>query len=51
MSVSSSNKKVQHFTPDLKSTKGEGLTKEVAEFVLSTEWNSLPEELISIGKK
>ena len=51
MSVSSSNEKVQHFTPDLKSTKGEGLTKEVAEFVLSTEWSSLPEELISIGKK
>ena len=39
------------FTPDLKSTKGEGLTRYVAQFVLDTDYQSIPEKVIALGKK
>ncbi len=42
---------IRHYTPDIHSTKGEGLTREVAEFVLNTQYTDLPAELIALGKK
>lgn len=42
---------ITHYTPDINSKKGEGLTREVAEFVLDTRYEDLPDELIALGKK
>lgn len=42
---------IKHYTPDINSKKGEGLTREVAEFVLNTRYEDLPDELIALGKK
>ena len=39
------------FTPDLSSTKGEGLTRYVAEFVLETAYEAIPEAVLTLGKK
>ena len=39
------------FTPDLSSTKGEGLTLYVAQFVRDTVYENLPEAVIALGKK
>ena len=41
----------QHFTPDIHSSRGEGLTQSVARFVRSTELDGIPEEVISLAKK
>ena len=41
----------KHFTPDIHSRRGEGLTREVAEFVLSTGSEQLTPELVAVGKK
>ena len=39
------------FTPDLKSTKGEGLTRYVAQFVLDANYADIPKKVIALGKK
>lgn len=41
----------KNFTPDIHSQHGAGLTREVAQFILSTQPNQLSAELIAIGKK
>lgn len=49
--TATSQEPLEKFTPDIYSTYGEGLTREVARFVLETEYSALPAELIDIGKK
>lgn len=46
-----SNADIQHFTPDLESRRGENLTRQVAEFVLETTFDDLPEDLIDLSRK
>ena len=43
--------KIEHFTPDLDSRKGDGLTREVGEFVCGTTFEDLPPEVLDLGKK
>jgi len=43
--------KIEHFTPDLDSRRGEGLTREVCGFIAGTEYEDLPEELLELGRK
>ena len=45
------NPEIQRFTPDIDSRKGEGLTREVGAFITETEFESLPAELLELGKK
>ena len=47
----SQSPEIQHFTPDVNSTRGEGLTREVAEFITEARFESLPAELLALGKK
>ncbi|MEX1057663.1 MAG: MmgE/PrpD family protein, partial [Natronospirillum sp.] len=42
---------VKNFTPDIASKHGEGLTREVAQFILSTNQEDLGKDLVAIGKK
>ena len=42
---------IEKFTPDIDSRRGEGLTREVVDFIRGTEYADLPDELISMGKK
>lgn len=42
---------VKNFTPDIDSNYGEGLTREVAQFILATSQSELNADLIAIGKK
>ena len=42
---------IKHYTPDINSKRGEGLTREVADFVLNTRYEDLSDELIALGKK
>jgi len=42
---------IQHYTPDLDSRYGEGLTREVATFVVQTEYEALPADLVDLGRK
>ena len=39
------------FTPDLETIRGEGLTREVGEFVTQTDFDRLPPELLELGRK
>ena len=43
--------KIVPFTPDITSNKGEGLTRAVARFVLSTGVDAIPETVMALGKK
>ncbi len=43
--------KIQSFTPDIDSHRGQGLTREVGEFITRTEIEALPSELMEVGKK
>lgn len=43
--------KIEHFTPDLDSRRGEGLTREIGEFVTTTQYEDLPQEVLELGKK
>jgi 2-methylcitrate dehydratase PrpD len=45
------NADIKNFTPDIESRRGENLTREVAEFVLNTGFDDLPEELINLSRK
>ena len=49
--MSQSTNKTSPFTPDITSTRGEGLTREVANFVLNTSYEAIPENVIELGKK
>ena len=42
---------IEKFTPDVESTRGEGLTREVARFICGATYDALPAELIAVGKK
>ena len=42
---------IEAFTPDITSSYGEGLTKEVTTFILETSYESIPEEVIDLSKK
>ena len=42
---------IRHFTPDIASRQGEGLTREVAEFVVETDYRSLPGDIIGLARK
>ncbi|MBI2817585.1 MAG: MmgE/PrpD family protein [Acidobacteria bacterium] len=39
------------FTPDITSTRGAGLTREVAQFVIDSKYEAIPENVITLGKK
>ncbi len=41
----------EHFTPQLDSSVGEGLTQEVADFALSTSFTTIPEGVVTLAKK
>jgi 2-methylcitrate dehydratase PrpD len=43
--------KIERFTPDLDSRRGEGLTREVGEFVAGTTFEDLPRDVVELGKK
>jgi len=45
------NKQIEHFTPDIDSRRGEGLTREVGAFIVESGYESLSDELIELGKK
>lgn len=49
--MSANSSKTPHFTPDLDSRRGEGLTREVSEFIARTELETLPPELLELGRK
>ncbi len=42
---------IQHFTPDISSDHGAGLTREVAEFVVATDYGSIPDEVTGLARK
>lgn len=42
---------ITRFTPDIHSTKGEGLTRYVAGFVLGTSYEAIPKSVMDLGKK
>jgi 2-methylcitrate dehydratase PrpD len=42
---------VKNFTPNIESNRGEGLTREVAQFILATGQKDLGADLVAIGKK
>ena len=44
-------KDIEAFTPDITSSYGEGLTKEVTTFILETSYEAIPEEVIDLSKK
>ena len=46
-----SDSAIKHYTPDIASRRGEGLTLEVAEFAVETDYASLPDEVVGLAKK
>jgi len=42
---------IRHFTPDIHSEHGAGLTREVAAFIVDTGFDALPKNLLDIGRK
>ncbi len=42
---------IKNYTPDLTNNSAEGLTREVAEFVLKTPFSSMSGELLDLGRK
>ena len=42
---------IKHFTPDIASDRGAGLTREVAEFVVETDYASIPDEVAGLARK
>jgi 2-methylcitrate dehydratase PrpD len=45
------NKAPKHYTPQLDSESGKGLTRELTEFILSTSFEDIPPEVTSLAKK
>jgi 2-methylcitrate dehydratase PrpD len=48
---SSADKAIKHFTPDIASTHGEHLTREVAGFIVETGYDALPDEVLELARK
>jgi 2-methylcitrate dehydratase PrpD len=48
---SSADTAIKHFTPDIASKHGENLTREVAGFVVDTDYAKLPAEVIELARK
>ena len=46
-----SDSKTEHFTPDIDSRRGEGLTREVGAFIVECGFGDLSAELLELGKK
>ncbi len=46
-----SKNRVEHFTPDIDSRRGEGLTREVGTFIVESSFGDLSAELLELGKK
>ena len=46
-----SDVEIQRFTPDIASRHGENLTREVASFVVDTDFAELPQELLDLSSK
>ena len=42
---------VTKFTPEIDPDKGRDLTEHVARFVIETDYDDLPEEVVELGKK
>jgi 2-methylcitrate dehydratase PrpD len=42
---------ITRFTPDISSTRGAGLTRDVAEFVIRTGYGDIPAAVMELGKK
>ncbi|MYF69119.1 MAG: MmgE/PrpD family protein, partial [Proteobacteria bacterium] len=42
---------IKHFTPDIFSDRGAGLTREVAEFAVETDYSSIPDEVAGLANK
>ena len=51
MSASPADGGIRHFTPDIHSQHGAGLTREVASFIVDGARDDLPDELLDIGRK
>ena len=51
MSATPADGSIRHFTPDIHSEHGEGLTREVASFIVDGVRDDLPDELLDIGRK
>lgn len=51
MSANPADGGIRHFTPDIHSEHGEGLTREVASFIVDGARGDLPDELLDIGRK
>ncbi len=51
MSENAAGAGIRHFTPDIHSEHGEGLTREVASFIVDGARGDLPDELLEIGRK
>jgi 2-methylcitrate dehydratase PrpD len=45
------NAGIHNFTPDIHSSRGEGLTREVGEFIVNTHADALSDECLAIGRK
>ena len=43
--------KIEHFTPDIDSRRGAGLTRELGGFLLATEYEDLPQKVLELGRK
>lgn len=42
---------IKNYTPDLSNNSAEGLTREVAEFILGTPFSAMSKELLDLGRK
>jgi len=42
---------ITHFTPDIHSNRGAGLTREVAEFVVGSSFEDVPSNVVDLGRK
>lgn len=41
----------KHFTPDLSRSEGVGLTQQIADFAVNTQYADIPDSVIALGKK
>ena len=47
----SESRPITHFTPDIASTKGQGLSRHVVQFVVDTPYEAIPADVMALGKK
>ncbi|HSG64480.1 MAG TPA: MmgE/PrpD family protein, partial [Gammaproteobacteria bacterium] len=48
---SPADKSIKHYTPDIASKHGEHLTREVASFIVETNYDALPDEVLELARK